>query len=300
MDDFENFLPLLEFVCKVVPGSDGLPVVLAEPAFSSEPSREKLTELLFEHFKVPALSITLQGILALVGTGRVTGLVLECGHTGCQTVPIFESFVIPHSIGSMRLGGRELDILLAKLLAIRSYRLAKTSDRDLLRQMKEELCYCRKSVEVSEIESLDFRLPDGNVVVLGKERFVVPEALFKPGLVGVEGEGVAALVGSSVKQSPIDLTKPLVSNIIVSGGSSMFKDFPTRLAAEVKFKVSANMAREVRVVANEDRKRSVWNGGKVFADLRESFQERWITKEEYTEHGPGFIHSKVMSTRAPA
>ena len=299
IDDFVNFEILLDFVYNtVVEGEVELPVVLAEPVFSSEPNREKLVELFFEHFNSPSISFTLQGVLALVGTGRVTGLVLDCGHSGCQTVPIFESYVLPHSIGSMKVGGRDLDTLLAKLLAIKSVRLAKTSDKEVLREIKEMLSFCRRSGEITECECMDFRLPDGHKITIGRERFVVPEAMFRPNLIGVESEGVAALVCDSIRHSPMDLTKPLVSNIIVSGGSSMFDGFPTRLASEVKYKVSHNMAREVRVVAADDRKNSVWNGGKAFADLRDSFEDRWMTKAEYEEFGAGYIQNRVMTTRS--
>ena len=255
IDDFDNFKLLLDFVYSKVASEEELPVVFAEPVFSSEPNREHLAEMFFEHYKAPAISMTLQGILALVGTGRVTGLVLDCGHSGCQTVPIFESFVLPHSIGSLPLGGRDLDTLLAKLLAIHdTARLAKTNDRETLRSIKESKCFCRKSAEVSDCEHVDFRLPDGHTISLGRERFVVAEALFKPSYVGIEGEaGVAGLVSDCIRNSPIDLTKPLASNIILCGGSSLFEGFAQRLTSEVKQRVSANMSREVKVVASPDR-----------------------------------------------
>ena len=301
IEDFDNFQVLLNFVYSKVVKEESVPVVFAEPVFSSEPNREKLTELFFEQYNAPSISMTLQGILALVGTGRVTGLVLDCGHSGCQTVPIFESFVIPHSIGSMRVGGRDLDTLLAKLLAIRgTARLTKTNDKETLREIKEQICFCRKSAEIIDCEHVDFRLPDGHAISISRERFVVAEALFHPGYIGYEGDGgVAALVNESIKNSPIDLTKPLASNIIIAGGSSMFEGFPARLATEVKQRVSANMSREVKVVATQDRVTSVWNGGKAFAELRESFEDRWMTKQEYQEYGAGFIQNKVMSTRHP-
>jgi actin-related protein len=144
---------------------------------------------------------------------------------------------------------------------------------------------------------VECELPDGQKVVLKNERFAVPEAYFAPSLVGAEGEGVAALVARSIKKSPIDLTKPLVSNIILSGASSMFPGFPARLGLGVKSRVASNMAREVKVIASQDRAISVWNGGKAFAELRENFDERWMSRDEYAEYGADYIHNKVMSSR---
>ena len=301
IDDISDFELLVDFVYSLLKTADSstpLPVVLAEPAFNSAPNREKLAELFFEKYQIPQLNITLQGILSLVGTGRVTGLVLDCGHGGCQTVPIFESYVIPHSIESLRLGGRDLDVLLAKLLALQNVRLAKTEHKDLLRKIKHQMCYCRKSPDSSITgEPMDFKLPDGQTISMAEERFIVPEAFFSPTLVGAEGAGLAAMVANSIKNSPIDLTRPLVSNIILAGGSSLFPGFAQRLSAEVKFRVTASMAREVKVIASEDRQLTTWNGGKAFADLRDSFAERWMTKEEYLEHGAEFVHSKVMGQK---
>jgi len=299
IENISDYESLIDFVYSAIKKtSENHSVVFAEPPFNSGPRRENISEIFFEHFNVPELNITLQGILALVGTGRVTGLVLDCGHGVCSTVPIFESFVIPNGIESMRIGGRDLDILFSKFLSLRDVRLTKTGDKETLRDLKEKLCFCRKSADDgTESEQVECELPDGQRVMLGNERFAVPEAYFAPSLVGAEGEGIAALVARSIKKSPIDLTKPLVTNIILAGGSSMFRGFSNRLASEVLARVSSNMAREVKVIASEDRARSVWNGGKAFAELRENFEERWMTRDEYAEYGAEYIHNKVMSSR---
>ena len=295
IEDMEGVELLIDFVYSLT-HAEGMPVVLAEHAFNSAPKREEITELLFERFSVPELNVTMQGILTLVGTGRVTGLVLDCGHGSCQTVPVFESYVLPHSIGSLRLGGRDLDVLLAKLIALQGTSLTKTADRETLRKIKHKLCYCRSGPETAmSAPSESYRLPDGTSIALAEERFIVPEAYFSPGLVGAEGNGLAELVAECLRNSPIDLTRPLVTNIILAGGSSMFEGFAQRLTSELKFRVSAKMSREVKVVAQADRHLCTWNGGKAFAELRESFGERWLSRAEYDEFGAQHIHTKVMS-----
>ena len=295
IDNCDELELILDLIYSLTKATD-FPVVVAEPVFNSEPKREELTELLFEKFSIPELNITMQGILTLVGTGRVTGLVLDCGYGLCQTVPVFESYVLPHSIGALRLGGKDLDSLLAKLIALQGPSLTKTADRETLRKIKHKLCYCRTAPESTLTASVEkYTLPDGTSIALSEERFIVPEAYFSPGLVGAEGNGLAELVAECIRNSPIDLTRPLVNNIILAGGSSMFEGFTQRLSAEVKMRVSAKMSRDVKIVGPADRNLSTWNGGKAFAELRDSFAERWLRREEYDEYGAQYIHSKVMS-----
>jgi actin len=45
----------------------------------------------------------------------------------------------------------------------------------------------------------------------------------------------------------------------------------------------------VRVVAPPERKYSVWIGGSILASLS-TFQNMWISKQEYDESGSGIVH----------
>ena len=49
---------------------------------------------------------------------------------------------------------------------------------------------------------------------------------------------------------------------------------------------------KVRVVAPPERKYSVWIGGSILASLS-TFQNMWISKQEYDESGPGIVHRSM-------
>ncbi|KAL0391824.1 UNVERIFIED_CONTAM: actin [Sesamum radiatum] len=66
------------------------PVLLTEPPLNPKANREKMTEIMFETFDIPAVYSTLSAILALYGCGRTTGVVLECGDGVCNAVPVYE------------------------------------------------------------------------------------------------------------------------------------------------------------------------------------------------------------------
>ena len=48
---------------------------------------------------------------------------------------------------------------------------------------------------------------------------------------------------------------------------------------------------KIKINAPPERKYSVWIGGSILASLS-TFQNMWITKEEYDESGPAILHSR--------
>jgi actin-related protein len=71
----------------------------------------------------------------------------------------------------------------------------------------------------------------------------------------------------------------------------MFPGIADRITKELNQLVPTSIA--VRVIAPPERKYSVWIGGSVLASLN-TFQENWITKEEYEECGPQIVHRKCF------
>lgn len=70
----------------------------------------------------------------------------------------------------------------------------------------------RSSIEKS------FELPDGQVVIFGKERFQCSEALFKPGLLGQYHQGIQKELYSSVTRCDPGIRQEILSNVVLSGG----------------------------------------------------------------------------------
>ena len=64
-----------------------------------------------------------------------------------------------------------------------------------------------------------------------------------------------------------------------------------RLQKELFTLLSSQM--RVRVIAPPERKYSAWIGGSLLASLS-TFQQSWITRQEYEEVGPAVVHSKCI------
>merc|ERR1719199_410014 len=269
------------------------PVLLTEPPYNPKPNREKMVEIMFETFGVPSLNISIQGVLALLGQGRTTGLVLDSGEGVTHTIPVFDGFGMTMGIQRLDLAGRELNTLLAKLLAQEGTCLTTTTDQHHVRLMKEKHCYCALDPSKEWADTVEYKLPDGRNVQLSDERWKTPEALFNPSIVGLESLGIGGIVWESISRCEIDVRRTLLSNVVLSGGSTMFPGFADRLTRELRgFAPTATQA-NIRVVQSKDQKHAVWCGAQVFATLRSMQEEQWMTFEDYDEYGANFIHDKI-------
>jgi len=127
------------------------------------------------------------------------------------------------------------------------------------------------------------------VITLSNERFRCPELLFQPHLFDYESAGIHEQVFSSIMNCDLDLRRDFYGNIVLSGGCTLFKGMAERMTKELTAWAPASM--KIKVVAPPERRFSVWIGGSILARLS-SFQQMWISKEEYEEDGPTIVHRK--------
>ena len=101
----------------------------------------------------------------------------------------------------MNLAGRHVTNYLIKLLFLRGYAFNSTADFEVVREIKEKFCFASCDIDLDrrlckETTSLleEFRLPDGSLIKVERERFEAPEILFSPVNAGYSFPGAGELV----------------------------------------------------------------------------------------------------------
>ena len=105
----------------------------------------------------------------------------------------------------------------------------------------------------------------------------------------MESAGIHEQIHNSIMACDIDIRRDMYSNIVLSGGSTMFPGIRDRLAKEITAVAPSSM--KVKINAAPERKYSVWIGGSILASLS-TFQQMWISKQEYDEGGKNCVERK--------
>merc|ERR1712093_860785 len=108
-------------------------------------------------------------------------------------------------------------------------------------------------------------------------RMGAPEVLFDRG-----ENSIQSICMKAIQTCDLDFRQDLIRSLVVAGGTSMLPGLAKRLHRELTDMLPTEMARQVDVCADSQRKYAAWIGGSMFASLS-TFEHVAITKAEFEE-----------------
>jgi actin-related protein 3 len=312
-------------------------VMLTEPPMNPPENREYTAEIMFETFNVPGLYIAVQAVLALaaswtsgINAPTLTGTVVDSGDGVTHVIPVADGYVIGSSIKHIPVAGKSVTHFIQQLMRDRKEPVPSEDSFEAAKAVKELYSYVCPDL-VKEYAKYDsnpdkyFKSFEGIQkstgrpwkIDVGYERFLGPEVFFNPEIFSSDFiTPLPDIVDESICKCPIDVRRGLYKNIVLSGGTTMFKDFGRRLQRDIKRKVDTRMKDnveklntmnvkfagqstatpiDVNVISHNRQRYAVWFGGSMLGSTGQ-FYNLCHTKKQYDEEGPRIArHSPVFS-----
>ncbi|KAM8939381.1 uncharacterized protein RCH25_053005 [Pelodytes ibericus] len=279
------------FKCELKVFSDDQVAYMTDSPSSPLTNREKMAEILFEYFDVPGLHIYNTAFLSLCSMGATTGLVIETGCDVSHTTTIIEGENLRDTTYRLDIAGSQLSKYLSQLL-LDSKHISHSMCMEQVPQIKEKYCYI--SLDYGQEMSVpdkhfEVELPDHKKILLGKEAFQCMEPIFKPNILGYDFPGLHKMALLSLEKVPEKYNKEVLNNIILSGGTSMCRNFSERIQEEMM--CLCPWGSQLKFIINPKRNMAAWTGAAVVACLNIS-KLKTMTKDDYTEHGASYVYNK--------
>lgn len=326
IDNWDLFEKVLDYTyAKVIQSeSEYHPVLFSEASWNVRNNREKLTELMFEKYNVPAFFLVKNAVLAAFASGRATALVVDSGATHTSAIPVHEGYVLSQAVVKSPLGGDYLSLQCRQYLEGQGIDLSpayKISSKDVvkerdtprftLRTLPETLTqswqnYMLKGLlqdfqmtvlqvlespyderTATQIPSAPYEFPTGYHQDFCSERFKLAESLFDHTMLGA-----GQLASTSVGMCDADVRMSLFGSVVITGGNTLLQGFPERLNRDLQHRAPSNTRlKMISANGSVERRFGAWIGGSILASIG-TFQQMWISSQEYEESGKGQVERK--------
>lgn len=243
----------------------------------------------------------------------LTGTVIDSGDGVTHVVPICDGYVLGTNIKHIPIAGRKITKFMADMMKDRGEKAPNEDLFYIARDVKENHGYLCKDI-IEEFQKYDEKTKEGEYkykkitgeghitskpysVEVGHESFLGPEMFFNPELIDKNyTQSIDEICDVTIQNCPVDYRRRLYSNIVLSGGSTMFRNFEKRLEISLQKRVTERLDKystgtikpqpiKVNVTKSLSKQHSVWLGGSTFATYPH-FYKALHTREEYLEKGP--------------
>ncbi|XP_047541414.1 actin-like protein 6A [Vanessa atalanta] len=325
VENWDLFEKMLDYCySKVIRSpSEHHPALFTEAVWTTRPAREKLAELLFEKYQAPAFFLVKNAVLAAFANGKSTALVVDAGASQTSAVPVIDGYALVSAAVRSPVGGDHLvaqakhmlnnmHIQMLPIYSIQSKEVIRERERArytlktlpaglthtwqqyMLKRQYEDFVHCVAHVSetayddrsAASVPGLHYEFPGGYHQDFGPERFKLSECLFEQSL------GAPHLVCAAAGACDADARAALWGAVVACGGGACATGWLERLAKELAGRApSAHRLKVTAPPAPAERRFAAWIGGSILASIG-SFQQMWISSQEYDEGGKGQLERK--------
>lgn len=256
---------------------------------------EDLARISFESFSAPVLHLVRDASLAVLGSGRLTGLAVSIGDQVICAAPVCDGHTLTHAAVCVPLAGADITQFLRLLMLPHNDERHLTLDEPSpVRLLKEAHAYVADDFAAELAQATEGAT---GTLTHGAQRYTLPptalfrcaEILFQPHLAdtGVNVSLPQAILESISKCDP-DLQHVMRDNVILHGGTALMRGLAHRLL------------KELRTLSGHDRWRLIrppgdlaYHGGALLASMTDELQRLWIRREDWDEEGPRCVRRCV-------
>ena len=100
------------------------------------------------------------------------------------------------------------------------------------------------------------------------------------------------LTMDSLMKCDVDARKEILSNVLLVGGGSNIDGISHRLNLELSSSIPSGMKFKINAQLPNEKQHAAWIGGSILS-ICGSFQQMWISKQEYQEYGPNICNQRL-------
>lgn len=288
-------------------------------------NKKLMCDILLDKFSFGGMNIEAQAKLTLIYKGLESGLVLDSGDGVTHIIPVVFCHLDHHNIQRLNIAGRHITQYLIRLLQTKGYAFNSSADFEVVREIKEKFCIVSSNIEqdrklakettfynsyynlktgLSSHYNIDSSNTNNRSVLVSNEKFEAPEILFDPMLIMNECPGVQKMIVNCVQSCPMDNRKLLYNNIILSGATTLFPGFSSRLDNEVKRcyqetvlkSTSKKINIDINIIDDPNRQYAVFGGAVYLGNFyRDNSPDYWISRNDWLECGDQIIYKRCSN-----
>ena len=267
------------------------PLIIITPFYKSELEKTKLQEVFFDTFNFPYILFLPESQAILSTLQKSSGIILNIGESYTSISSIFHGFTNLMARDMFPITGKNitnylLNLILSKISSSKNTYIDKTIAKEI--KEKISLCVLEPMEEKKRVKEgltkydRNLDLPDGSKLKLNSERFLLSEPLFDPKIIHIDYMGLAEAISKVVMSWDRENWEELVSNVILSGGSSLIVGLSERIEVELQKFFSERLKPKIKVVAASGRENMGWIGASILYS-KDQLKKGWISNPSHKD-----------------